>query len=935
MAVDIGSAIGYLDLDIQGFLSALNEANTAAQTKTQTLGNTLGNGLSDIGNQITGAGKTLTVGLTAPIIGAGTAALNLTKDFDKSMSQVAAVSGATGDDFDALRSKAREMGATTKFSASDAADAMNYMAMAGWKTDQMLGGVKGIMDLAAASGEDLATTSDIVTDSLTAFGMSAEESGRLADIMAAASSNANTNVSMLGESFKYVAPLAGAMGYSAEDVSTALGLMANAGIKASQGGTSLRTVLTNLVNPSDEVAMALDYMNISLQNEDGSMKSLKDVMVDLRNGFGDLKISEEEFTEGIGKLDEQLANGEITQKQYNDMVEDWINKTFTAEDALKGQFAATIAGQTGLSGLLAIVNASDEDFEKLSNSIENSNGAAENMAKVMQDNLAGQIDVIKSGLQELAISFGDIMMPVVTSFASGIQNVVDGLNNLDDNQKTMIMRIALVVAAVGPLLMVFGGLLSGVAGLIKNFETVSTAISNVKTGMTLLQPVFVGISAPVIALVAVIGILVAAFVTLWNTNEGFRNAVIEIFNQVKQTISNFVSEVQKRFDALKPFINAFITFFKNVWNQFCNFLAPVFITVFKLISNQLKSFLDLILGILDVFIGIFTGDWDKVWNGVKTIFSSIWENITNTFNTISEALLSIVSGMISSVVEYFQNLYESISSAISDILDSIISWATNMATEAYNAGSEFVSKLMEFINNLPGLITEVFNTVVSTLVSWVSDMAEKGAEGASSLVDAVIDGISSLPDQMVSIGWDIVNGVWNGILDAKDYFYDNVSGFFSGIVDSVKSILGIHSPSTVFENEIGKEIPPGAANGIKRAMPTLYRSAVDGFSNLVEDVSGSLKPISIKSVADSINVKNTNGSSISPYISSIVGGSKGIITEENIQMFAEVFYNILKDAPIVNNVNVNMEDGDVVLDGERVGRKLAPVVSRVQATGSI
>lgn len=483
MAVDVGSAVGYLDLDISKFLANLNQANAEAQAKTKTLENTLGDGLQTVGNKISGAGKTLTLGLTAPILGAGAAAVKTTADFDKSMSQVKAVSGATGEDFDALRNKAREMGATTKFSASDAADAMNYMAMAGWKTNEMLGGISGIMDLAAASGEDLATTSDIVTDALTAFGKSAEDSGRLADVMAAASSNANTNVSMLGESFKYVAPLAGAMKYSMEDTSIALGLMANAGIKASQGGTSLRTVLTNMAQPTDEVAKAMDYLGISLQNEDGSMKSLREVMVDLRNGFGDLKMSQEEFEEGIGALDTALANGEITQEEYNAQVEDWINKTFTAEDALKAQTAAALAGKTGLSGLLAIVNASEEDFNKLANAVDNSEGAAHDMAETMQDNLAGQLEIIKSGLQELAISFGDIMMPAIRNFAKFVQNLVDRLNNLDEGQKRIIMRVALVIAAVGPLLMVIGGVMSGVAGLIKNFYTISEAITKIKVAL--------------------------------------------------------------------------------------------------------------------------------------------------------------------------------------------------------------------------------------------------------------------------------------------------------------------------------------------------------------------------------------------------------------------------------------------------------------------
>lgn len=930
MAVDVGSAVGYLDLDISKFLASLNQANTEAQNKTKNLGNTLGDGLKTVGDKITGAGKTLTVGLTTPIIGAGVAAVKTTADFDKSMSQVKAVSGATGKDFDALRAKAREMGATTKFSASDAADAMNYMAMAGWKSNDMLGGISGIMDLAAASGEDLATTSDIVTDALTAFGKSADDSGHLADVMAAASSNANTNVSMLGESFKYVAPVAGAMKYSMEDTSVALGLMANAGIKASQGGTSLRTVLTNLAKPTDEMAQAMDDLGVSLQNDDGSMKSLREVMVDLRKGFGDLKVSPEELTEGLGKLDEALANGEITQDEYNEQVERWINKTFKAEDALKAQTAATLAGKTGMSGLLAIVNASEEDFNKLTNAVDNSKGAAHDMSEIMMDNLGGQLQIVKSGLEELAISFGDIMMPAIRDFGSFIQGLVDKLNGLDENQKQMILTIGMVVAAVGPLLLILGSAISIAGGLIKDFNAISEAVTKVKDGFGLLQTVLPTITGPMIAVAAVVGVLVAAFVTLWNTNEEFRNKVIEIFGQVKQTIANFVTEVQKRFDAIKPLLTSFITTFKTVWNQFCNFLAPVFITVFKLISDTLKSVLDIILGVLDVFIGIFTGDWNKVWDGVKKIFTSVWDIIVNAFKTVDNTIQSITSGLVTAVSGFFSSLYNSISGVFSDIIGGVASWATDMATKASNAGSDFVDKVMKFINDLPKSVSGVFDDVISNLTSWASDMFDKGKEGAEDLVDAVVDGVSSLPDDMIDIGWDIVDGVWEGINNAKDYFYDKVSGFFSNLVDTVKGALGISSPSKVFAEEVGQYIPPGAEQGIKKAMPSMVRNTVKDFNDMVAKVSDTINPVDISSASKA----TANGAK---YKSGDFANQSfgGLFTEENLQMLAEMFYGLLKDAPIVNNVNVSMEDGDVLFDSERVGRKLAPIVSRVQATGNV
>ena len=263
MAFDVGTAIGYLDLDTsgfkKGFKSALGDLETFGTTAEGASGR-----LTSLGSAFTSAGTSLTQYVTLPLVGIGTAAVTVAAGFESAMSEVQAISGATGKDFEDLTAKAQEMGAKTKFSASESAEAMQYMAMAGWKTEDMLAGIEGIMNLAAASGEDLATTSDIVTDALTAFGLTAADAGQFADVLAAASSNANTNVYMLGESFKYVAPVAGALGYSAEDTAIALGLMANAGIKGSQGGTALRSSLSKLVKPTEEAAKVMDRYELSL-----------------------------------------------------------------------------------------------------------------------------------------------------------------------------------------------------------------------------------------------------------------------------------------------------------------------------------------------------------------------------------------------------------------------------------------------------------------------------------------------------------------------------------------------------------------------------------------------------------------------------------------------------------------------------------------------
>lgn len=416
-------------------LSRLEVELSKVPNKLQIMGQKMqavGSKMQTIGRSISNVGSTLTRTVTVPIVAMGAAAVKTTADFDSSMSKVKAVSGATGSEFDALRSKAREMGSTTKFSASEAADAMNYMAMAGWKTDEMLTGVEGIMNLAAASGEDLATTSDIVTDALTAFGESADQSGRLADIMAAASSNANTNVAMMGETFKKAAPVAGALGFSMEDTALVTGLMANAGIKASDAGTAMRRGMTNLVKPTKQMQDAMDKYGISVTNTDGSMKSMREITVMLREKLGDL--SEEE--------------------QVN--------------------AAASIFGQNAYAAWLAVINGSDQDFDKLANAIDNSAGTAKSMAEIMQDNLAGQLTILKSQLQELAISFGDILVPKIRSAVEWVQKQVDKFNALDESTKETIVKFGMVAAAVGPVLLVVGKLVTGIGSLV---STVGNAVN--------------------------------------------------------------------------------------------------------------------------------------------------------------------------------------------------------------------------------------------------------------------------------------------------------------------------------------------------------------------------------------------------------------------------------------------------------------------------
>lgn len=413
MSVNIGKAVAYLELDTskftKGFASARNDLKVFSD-RTATTEQKL-NGLS---SAMVTVGSKLSKNVSVPLLTVGAIALKTSSDFEAGMSEVKAISGVTGESFTQLENKAIQMGAKTKFSASESAQAMKYMAMAGWDAEEMMSGISGVMDLAAASGEDLATTSDIVTDALTAFGLQASDSAHFADILARASSRSNTNVGLMGETFKYVAPVAGALGFSAEDCAVAIGLMANAGIKGSRAGMALRSMLTRLAKPTDDVATAMDKYNISLTDAEGNIKPMSTLLSDLRDRFS------------------------------------------TLSEAEKTQLAATLAGQEGMSGLLAIVNASNSDFQNLTNSINNCDGAASEMAKTMQDNLKGSITIFKSTAESAAISIGKKLTPEVRKFVDQGTKLITKFNNMSDAEQENIIKMGKLAATI-PLATLAGG----------------------------------------------------------------------------------------------------------------------------------------------------------------------------------------------------------------------------------------------------------------------------------------------------------------------------------------------------------------------------------------------------------------------------------------------------------------------------------------------
>ncbi|MFQ9454647.1 phage tail tape measure protein [[Ruminococcus] lactaris] len=783
-----------------------------------------GQKMEAVGNSIAGAGKKM-MGVTTVIGGVGVAAVKTAADFDSAMSQVAAVSGATGKDFDALRNKAREMGAKTKFSATEAAEAMNYMAMAGWKTEDMLSGIEGIMNLAAASGEDLATTSDIVTDALTAFGLSAKDSGHFADILAAASSNANTNVSMMGETFKYCAPIAGALGFSAEDTAEAIGLMANAGIKSSQAGTALRTIMNNLAGDVKISGKAIGDVTIATTNADGSMRDLSDILADCRSAFGSLTESE------------------------------------------KAQAAESLVGKNAMSGFLALMNAGEGDIEKLSSAIENCDGSAEKMAMTMQDNLTGQITILKSQLQELAISFGDILMPAIRSIVSKLQGFVDKLNGMDEGTKRTVVTIALLVASIGPLLIIIGTAISKIGVAMQGFVKLANGISKLKVAVQggagvlgKLGAALGGISAPVLAVVAVIAVLVAAFVHLWKTNEGFRDAIIGTWTRIKDTISGFCQGIVDRLNALGFQFTNIVDVLKTVWDGFCQVLAPIFEGVFNNIANILSTVTGVITGILDIFIGIFTGNWSQAWNGIKEIFSSIWNGISSFFTNI----LNVIKGVADVVLGWFgtswnevwtniKTFFEGIWNGIATFFTTIWETLKNVVTVGIMAIGSILSAAFDIITlpfrfiweNCKEIIISVWDaikskvttvihavaSVISTVMNAIKTVFSTVWNAIKTVVTTVVNAIKSVVTTVFTAIKSTTTTVWNAIKTAVTTPVNAIKSTVTSVFNSVKSAV-----ASIF-NGI-KSTATSVWNGIKTAITTPIEAAKNKVKSVVDAIKG-------------------------------------------------------------------------------------------------
>ena len=696
----------------------------AAKTNTTLLKiDEVGGKLKDVGDKVSGVGKAL-MPVSAGVTALGTAAVKMTSDFDSGMSRVAAISGATDEELAKLRQTAKDLGASTAFSASEAAAGMENLASAGFEVNEIIEAMPGMLDLAASSGEDLASSADIAASTLRGFGMDASEAGHVADVLAQNAAATNAAVADTGEAMKYIAPLANTVGLEFEEVAASIGIMANAGIKGSQAGTALRGALSRLAKPTDPMIAKMDELGLSFYNADGQMKSLSEMVSMLQTNM-----------EGL--TDEQKQNALVI-----------------------------LFGQEALSGMMVLMEAGPEQIDALTDSYRNCDGAAASMAETMMDNLGGDIEELGGSIETLAISVGEIMIPVIREIVAKLQEFMDKLNALDPATKELIVKIGLVVAALGPFLLILGKIISvtgsAMQGFVKLAQGARLLVTNISGASGIfgkLGAALGGISAPVMAVVAVIGTLTAAFMTLWNTNEGFRTAITEIWSGIVATVQGFCQEIVEKINALGFDFQNITEVLKAIWNGFCSVLAPVFTGAFQLISDTLSVVLNTISGLLSVFIGIFTGNWQGAWEGVKQIFVGIWEFIKNTFSNILNTLKGVADAFLglfgtdwNTVWTGNKNFFIGIWNSISSFFSGVLSGIQSVATTVWNAVSGFFTTVLTGIQTTFTTVWNAIKTAVTTVMAAIQTTISTVWNAISTAVSTVLNTIKT-----------VVLTVWNAI----------------------------------------------------------------------------------------------------------------------------------------------------------------------------
>lgn len=902
MSVNLGTAYAELKLKTDSFSAGIKSAQGELDS-FKNKADLVAEGFNAAGASITKAGSTLTKSVTMPIVGLGTAAVKTTATFDQSMSKVQALSGATGKEFDALREKAIEMGSKTAFSASEAADAFGYMALAGWKTGEMLDGIEGILNLAAASQMDLAEASDLVTDYLTAFGLEAKDAGNMANQLSYAQANSNTTTQQLGDAFGNCAAQMHTAGQTMETTTAILEAMANQGLKGSEAGTALSATIRDITQKmytyadANEAAQAAadgfnsitgdmnDIIGVStieigkwlipVSDAQGNFRNLTDILADV-----------EKATNGMGSAEKSAA----------------LLSTFTAR-SIKAVSMSLTEGTDNI-----------KDYEKALYGVD---GVAEDMANTMLQNLNGQLTILKSTIETLLIQIGDLLMPTISKVVEKIRQLVLYFTGLDDEQKKQILRWAAIAASIGPVLLVLGKLLTSVGGLIKTgtsllswagkiakaFGLISSGAGGITAGLGALASA----AAPIAAVAAAVAGLVVAFKALYDQNGAFKESVDKLSDSLKNRLENTLNALKEAFNFVKESMKPVIETFKNSFDlsavdeamsklvdafgrvieaiepiakfisevliaNLATIVVPILLTIIGAINGILKAldpFINTLTSIMDViadianiitgFIeGLITGDFTKL----KEAFSSLLDDIVAVITNLGETLWALISGFFEGIfvtVESFTGgLLTKIANFFVNLWNNIVTFFTVTIPEAFNnfvnvTVPQFIDNIKTWFEQLPYNLGYALGSAIAMLTQWGAEIVAWASTAIPEFIDSVVKFFAELPTK---IGEWLVQTVAK-VIEWKNNMENNAkvvaTNFVQNILEKIKKLPGQFM-------EFIKELP----NKVLSIGTSLYNAGVNIMNSLWNG---------LKSVWDSIsNWFEGVLSKVGEFISGIVDG---------------------------------------------------------------
>ena len=890
---------------------ALADQQTELKRTEEEL-NSTGKKWTVFGQEITAAGnnmdetgkKTVSLGdiIKANLMTLATAAVGVGSDFESGMSQVAATMGITtekiaagSEEFDKLQKAAKEAGATTQFSATQAAEALNYMALAGYDADRSIETLPTVLNLAAAGGMDLATASDMVTDSMSALGDAAGTTESFVDKMAKTSQKSNTNVQQLGEAILTVGGTAKNLAGGVVEMNTVLGIFADNGVKGAEGGTALRNVILSLTAPTDKAKKQMEALGLQVFDANGNMRPLNETFNDLNGILG------------------TMTQGEQTEV---------LNNIFDKVD---------------LKSVNALLANSGERFDELSGYISDCDGAAADMAATMNDNLQGKVTILKSGLEGLGIAAYEKFKTPLTNAVENITEVIGQLQtDLTDGSLSgalekiatgfgnLIEKAGEIVAAVLPALLeglgwiadngdaivsVLAGIGAGfaafkVASLIQGVVSAFQAFKLANEGATIAQwAMNAAMNAnPIILIVTLVAGLVAAIVTFIATNEDARAAIANVWGKIKNAIEVVVTAIVKFFTQTLPdsfakvieflanivakieaAFNGVVTFLQQlpskIWNAIISTVDAIrewalglrtaaeegitqlvtnVVTFFSELPNKIAYVIGFCLGYIIKFgIDLYTWATTKIPEFVNSVVTFMQQLPGKIWNAIIDAVQKVATWgenmktqavtkttqLITNVISFMQQLPGKIWNAIISAVQQVTTWGEQMRSRAVTAATNLLNQTITTLSQMPGKVWNAIVGAVQQVVNWGTQLAAKGTEAAKGLYNAVVNGVRSLPSKMAEIGSNIVSGIWNGISSGWDWLTGKVKSLAKSLLDGAKDALGIHSPSRLFRDLVGKMIPQGIGVGITAEMPTLQSDLKEELQGMTTKVAAEVNPV--------------------------------------------------------------------------------------------